>query len=247
MFDNFSSTPSIILSNARSILPKFDELCALVSAERPDVIGISETWLTDAIDSSLISMPGFTLFRDDRLLRKGGGTCLWARDSLDPRRIMFQNKPQTIEATCITMRRHTLLCICVYIPPSLIRDDKDAILNYLTISTDEYLASHQNANVIIMGDFNDFDVEELSSALGLINVVADPTRNDSRLDHILLSDDLLCKYTIPAIVGPPLSTSDHNCVLLRSQCILLDTGRTATVYDLRRSNKIKYVHAFIWT
>ena len=118
--------PSILLSNVRSLFTKFDELCVLVSQKRADVVAVTESWLNESIVTSLLDIPGFTLFRTDRTLRKGGGTCLWVRNSLDPRPVddLMLCLPDTVEGTWITIENRSILCICLYIPPGLTHDQK---------------------------------------------------------------------------------------------------------------------------
>ena len=48
--------------NARSIVPKLDELLTLVQCEHPDVICIVESWLNSDILDSEISIPGYQVF-----------------------------------------------------------------------------------------------------------------------------------------------------------------------------------------
>ena len=77
--------PSIILANARSINNKVDELDALVkfhhAYKNASAIAITETWLSDKIADSHISIDGFNLFRADRdtnaTNKSCGGGCLW--------------------------------------------------------------------------------------------------------------------------------------------------------------------------
>ena len=72
---------SIIHFNARSLLPKFDELCVLVESNQPDIICITETWLcTDVLDNE-ISIPGYNTYRQDRN-RHGGGTLMYIKCEL---------------------------------------------------------------------------------------------------------------------------------------------------------------------
>ena len=48
---------SILYFNARSLDPKFDELCALCDMEKPDVLCITETWLcTDIVEAECSDM-----------------------------------------------------------------------------------------------------------------------------------------------------------------------------------------------
>ncbi len=37
---------SVLYTNARSLIPKRDELLAYIDVERPDVVAITETWAT---------------------------------------------------------------------------------------------------------------------------------------------------------------------------------------------------------
>ena len=55
----------ILYYNARSIIPKFDELCALVEIHSPKLICIVETWLCDSIANSELSIPNYELIRLD--------------------------------------------------------------------------------------------------------------------------------------------------------------------------------------
>ena len=53
---------SILFYNARSLLPKFDELCALCENQCPGVVCIVETWLGEEITDSEISLPDYQLY-----------------------------------------------------------------------------------------------------------------------------------------------------------------------------------------
>ena len=57
---------SCMYFNARSIVNKVDELEIYTKEEELDIIGITETWLTDEILTSEISLEGYTLYRKDR-------------------------------------------------------------------------------------------------------------------------------------------------------------------------------------
>ena len=78
--DNRSNL-SLIYFNARSLVPKFDELCLIVTAHNPDIIAIVESWLCPDISDNEIRIPGYYLFRQDRN-RHGGGIVLYVRDHL---------------------------------------------------------------------------------------------------------------------------------------------------------------------
>ena len=64
--------------NVNSIVAgsKLDEISALVSEFRLDIIAVTESWLDDSIESHEISLAGFQLpFRRDRN-RHGGGVLI---------------------------------------------------------------------------------------------------------------------------------------------------------------------------
>ena len=68
---------SIVYYNARSLLPKFDELCTICATCKPDVVCLVESWLCDDISDNEIKIPGYQLYRLDRN-RHGGGVLMYA-------------------------------------------------------------------------------------------------------------------------------------------------------------------------
>lgn len=48
----------ILYFNARSIVPKLDELCVVVETNNPDIVCIVETWLSSDILESEVALPG---------------------------------------------------------------------------------------------------------------------------------------------------------------------------------------------
>ena len=67
--------------NARSIIPKLDELRALIEIHTPELICIVETWLCDSITDIELGIPNYRLIRLDRN-RHGGGVLIYAQASL---------------------------------------------------------------------------------------------------------------------------------------------------------------------
>ena len=73
------SLPSFFFCNARSILPKMDDLLSHVSTFAPDCVAISETWLTINNNDDFLRIPTYDFFRCDRKSRRGGGVCIWTK------------------------------------------------------------------------------------------------------------------------------------------------------------------------
>ncbi len=73
---------SCICLNARSVLPKREDLFAYICAHDPDIMAITETWLDSSIHDSHITPKGYSIFRCDRK-RHGGDVLLLIRDTFD--------------------------------------------------------------------------------------------------------------------------------------------------------------------
>ena len=56
----------LLYYNARSLLPKMDELKGLSEVESPDAICIVETWLSDSISDNELVLSGYQCVRRDR-------------------------------------------------------------------------------------------------------------------------------------------------------------------------------------
>ena len=56
----------ILYYNARSLLPKLDELRATVEADMPDVVCITESWLSEEIGTDELNISNYNILRLDR-------------------------------------------------------------------------------------------------------------------------------------------------------------------------------------
>ena len=56
----------LLYFNARSLLPKFDNLLSLVHVHNPHIICIVESWLSPEVSDTEICVPHFQPFRFDR-------------------------------------------------------------------------------------------------------------------------------------------------------------------------------------
>lgn len=139
---------SIVYFNARSLVPKFDELCSLVEAMQPDIVCITESWLcTDILDTE-VRISGYSVHRLDRN-RHGGGIIMYTRDDLVV--TVIPNFSLSLEFLPVSIRLHNFkLCICIfYRPPSSLSSIFDTFSESL-----EKLDISQFSNFICLGDFN---------------------------------------------------------------------------------------------
>ena len=80
---NKSEELSCYYMNVRNIRNKFEQVEAWVHDTNPDIIGISESWLTSSILDSECALNGYDMFRQDRPVnREGGGVLLYVKSEL---------------------------------------------------------------------------------------------------------------------------------------------------------------------
>ena len=101
---NFNVNPvkllRIIYYNARSLLPKLDELCAVTEAETPDIICIVETWLSIEISDNELAINSYQILRLDRD-RHGGGVIMYVHSLLCPKILLAG--PKNLELLIISI------------------------------------------------------------------------------------------------------------------------------------------------
>ena len=223
---------SVLFFNAQSLLAKISDLRLLAKDVQPAFIFVVETWLTDSIPSpASVALPGFSsVFRCDRLDRRGGGVLVLARDGIRcSRRPDLEHWEESVWVECapVYRRYRRILFGCFYRPPGgCIAKFSEALENsFSDIDLERY-------NVMLLGDFNAaspswLSTDSLSPAgsaleplflqLGLHQLLAEPTHirphgPGSLLDLILTSDSSLVS---DVAVLPPVGKSDH-CLLHHS-------------------------------
>ncbi len=83
---------SVLYTNARSLLPKRDELLAHIAVEKPDIITITETWAAADHLMTEYSDPANDSFFKNRLNKKGGGVICYVKNTLPAMKIKKKNK-----------------------------------------------------------------------------------------------------------------------------------------------------------
>ena len=142
---------SCVYFNARSVVNKLIELDLLLKEDRPDVVGITETWLHNGIDDSELNFEGYTLFRTDRnnlFKQKGGGVALFIKDNLNP--ILCDNYsnanfPEAVFCSVNMVNSCTIIGVVYRPPDSLLQNDEGLY---------DLLGKVLGKAFVIMGDFN---------------------------------------------------------------------------------------------
>ena len=196
--------------------------------------------MTPEVDSKLVHIAGFTLFRNDRVSKRGGGTAIYCRDDLSTEAIDISGRLSTeTEGTFLDLPTLNLSVFCLYVPPNLSSSSLRGIRDDILSITDEHLAQHPNRNLMLLGDFNNFNINNLCSDLALTDIVDKPTRGQNTLDHILVSKNLKSHYISPNVKCEcPIGNSDHKCLVATpiNKLHEMNDVRFHTVYDYRSSN-----------
>ena len=134
--------PKLALINARSLLPKVDELIANLSVNTVNLVAVTETWLNDDIEDNLVSISGYNIFRRDRPYRRGGGVCVYLSEHIHAKR-QTALESDNFECLWLWLRPTRLprplsgIAVCVvYHPPGLPEHEHYFLNEYLTNSAD---------------------------------------------------------------------------------------------------------------
>ena len=194
------------------------ELRYLASDLRPDVIAVTETWLSSSVPSGTIHVDGYnTQFRTARAHdHRGGGTLLLIRDGLKSRErsdLIIWPESTWIE---IQTALRTLVVGCLYRPPA---DSPSLFAKALESSLLKVDPRH---NIVLVGDFNapspswcktDSDnetgkiLEPALLTLGLHQQISSPThiRPDNNLGGLLVVVLTNNERMVSAVKTHPLS------------------------------------------
>ncbi|RLU21146.1 hypothetical protein DMN91_005519 [Ooceraea biroi] len=118
---------------------------------RYHIICISELWLRPEICDDIVALPGYRLFRGDRVGRRGGGVAFYLRSSLTARVLgssdpLYCGKPEFLIAKITAESGTRLLLAVVYRPPHC-----EYLAEFFDVFAD---MSALYKHAIIFGDFN---------------------------------------------------------------------------------------------
>ena len=235
--------PKILLANVQSVKPKIDELRLVADAYKPEIICLTETWLSPDIEDALVSLHHYSLVREDRQFRKGGGVAVYVQDDIPFHASQFCNKiDKSVEITLINLFSLQLFILCAYIPPNTSGEKLKRLHEQIVQSVDVSLSTHPNHDVIIVGDFNKFKTKLLADDLGMIDIVTKPTRENNTLDHVLVSNNVTKFYHEDCVTyNPPIGKSDHLTIVVTPMHYekRWKLDGTRIVYDYRFSHLCK--------
>ncbi|VDL93403.1 unnamed protein product [Schistocephalus solidus] len=142
--------PKIIFmyTNAQSMLSKLDELKINVCELSPDIISLTETWLSQHVDDREVTMTAYQLFRKDRKGLQGGGGLKYVKSELTVSD-QTDKLASTFEAIWLSIKvqgSSSLDALTVYRPSR-----RDPVADAFLLDELETIATQ--SEILIMGDF----------------------------------------------------------------------------------------------
>ncbi|BHF78051.1 hypothetical protein SprV_0602116100 [Sparganum proliferum] len=138
-----------LYTNVQSLLSKFEELKIHLCDLSPDVISLTETWLTQHVDDRELALPGYQMFRRDREGRQGGGVLTYVKNGLNvsDKTDNFSCSSEAIWLSIKVPSSPSLDVLTVYRTPR-----RDNMADARLLEELEKFATRPD--ILIMGDFN---------------------------------------------------------------------------------------------
>jgi hypothetical protein len=200
------------------------------------IIAITETWLNPEMDSSIIFLDSYSLFRQDRSTR-AGGVALYVKNDINVSVLECYgcDFTETLWIKILTKAGPYMFGVC-YVPQTIseIAENSDRFIEYLDVTL-ESISQTNSKGLILVGDFNAKDPRwgfvEHSNALGqrlfnfvqeqnLFQLINEPTRitasSKSMLDLIITDvPDLFSDFgTLPPFFYLCDHCIIHGCISL---------------------------------
>ena len=233
-------------ANARSIINKREDLEQYVHCDKPDIIGISESWGREGISDKELNLDGYKMYREDRKDKDGGGVLLYVNsDLISSRRYDITNDKykECLWCDIYIGSQKTLLGVC-YRPPPPTAKDAQAEQEEKEEGLVSILEKASKETVLIMGDFNFGDIDWiLMEGTGkrakrfldciqdnfLYQHVLEATRGENILDLVLSSEEHMIENLE---VGEPFGSSDH-CIVTWELITSIETKVNVASKDLK--------------
>ena len=127
------------------------ELLEFSALNNLGLLAITETWLSEEILDSEVTIPRMQLFRTDRRNRKGGGTAIYISEEIKASLVTDPVLISVPESTWLRIHcpiRDTLVGV-VYRPPA-----PPNLYDSALVEAIRKLDHYQHMQIVLMGDFN---------------------------------------------------------------------------------------------
>lgn len=216
---------SCVMMNAQSVRSKFDEFECYVALEKPDIICVTETWVSEEVNGDRLKdfeLQGYNMFSYCREARQGGGVLVYVNSLYSPIEVNDTSKVKMVESVWVDLKigkghGGMLRLGAFYRAGNLLRDSQVEIDDKIC----DEIRRNFHSRCLVLGDFNLRAYDKLEDnesrvfkqlfedELFMNQLATEPTRQSSILDFILTDcSDLVSDIRICEGLG----NSDHNMV-----------------------------------
>ena len=188
--------------NINGLRSKIDFLRIFLRQHKFDILCLNETKIDSNVPNAEISVPGYTIFRQDRTCH-GGGVLIFASDHLTTKKLSHISKKSN-ETLWVEVKRKKSksLYVCAVYRPPVKGQNLDVVERYKSFLMSCIDKLPKESEVFILGDFNcnmlqqnrlSGTINELCKARGLHQFVDMPTRttesSSTMIDLVLSNSD----------------------------------------------------------
>ena len=137
-----------------------DEIQQIAELNSAGAMCITESRLSPNDPDSCVSIPGYNLFRKDRVDSTGGGVCIYLDNKIPCKRLEFCDQ-DGVESIWIQMRPYSLprqitstVLGVIYHSTRNKQPENTILQEHIQKNLDALLSKQPNALVLITGDFN---------------------------------------------------------------------------------------------
>jgi len=202
-----------------------------------DVAVITETHLKKKHADHNFTVNDYTLFRRDRVGRRGGGVAVYVNRRLSADVWTCPGDVSQFELLWIRVQTQwrTVFVGALYHPPKPLYESTE-LLDHIEAGVDALTTAYPAATVVLAGDFNTLDDSEIVTRTAMHSIVNRPTRGVNILDRVYVND--LC-YAAVRVVASTVR-SDHKAVVayIGPQLLQLNISRYRRAF--RRRNPTQH-------
>ena len=225
--------PTLYVLNVAAITKPhaIEHVAADLLAYNVDIAVICETHLKKKHFDHSFVIDGYSLFRRDRLGRRGGGVAVYvsSRMSAEVWTPPCDNIDFELLWVTILAGGRKVFVGALYHPPKPIYQPV-LLVDYLERCLDAIAAESPSALTIIAGDFNSLSNDDIIASTALLSIVNQPTRGPNCLDRIFINE--LCYCGIKVVNSA--AKSDHKAVVAYTGAKPVDANKRR---DKRRFRK----------
>lgn len=142
---------STYIQNVRGLGSKHKKFFCSSASYDYDLIILTETWLKDSHFTAEYFDDSFSVYREDRVKRRGGGVLIGLKNNLFGSEQIHIDGTDDLEYVCIKAKIKTqvIFIYCAYIPPNSTQHTYQSHINAINSIT-----TNPNDLLIVTGDFN---------------------------------------------------------------------------------------------